>query len=285
MREYCTTPKHVAEMTIKLVYTCIVSGQWIMAQSHCQRARILSIKQEEKIKFDPAIEACSGLAYLGVQDYAAAAKAFLRVSPTYISSEPVAGIDFQKQVLSANDIAVYGGLAALASMDRKQLRTDVLENSEFRTFLELEPHIRRAIASFCDAKYSACLAALQAYQTDYLLDLFLAPHVNNLYQNIRSKSIVQFFVPFSHVRIADLAAAFPLVGQTQLSEQAKAQTMELELMDMISSGALDARIDAVEGLLLAPPRDARLETQQGVSDTAAMPVTVLSISCRSWKAI
>ncbi|KAF2155861.1 hypothetical protein K461DRAFT_251900 [Myriangium duriaei CBS 260.36] len=269
MREYCTTPKHIAEMTVKLIYTCIISGQWIMAQSHCHKARVLNFKPEEKAKFDPVIEACSGLAYLGVEDYQNAAKTFLRVNPSYLTGDPVTNIDFPKRVVSGNDIAVYGGLTALASMDRRQLRDQVLENADFRVFLELEPHIRRAISAFCDAKYSACLEALEAYRSDYLLDIYLGARLNDIYYKIRTKSIIQFFVPFSHVCIADLAAAFPWSGYSQLSSAEIVTTMESELASMISAGTLEARIDAVDGVLLAPPRDLRRETQQDVLDTAA----------------
>ncbi|PSK51643.1 hypothetical protein B9Z65_2910 [Elsinoe australis] len=269
MREYCTTPKHVAEMTLKLMYSSLISGSWLMVQSHCHKARVLSIKPEEKAKFDPAIEACSGLAYLSVEEYGSAAKSFLRVNPSYITSEPISSIAFQKAVMTGNDIAVYGGLTALVSMDRDQLRNQVLENSEFRTFLELEPHIRRAISSFCDAKYTACLQALEAYRSDHLLDIYLGPHLSDLYGKIRSKSIVQYFVPFSHVRIADLAAAFPMRGQGAPTGQAAVKAMEDELVDMIQDRMLEARIDAVDGLLLAPPRDSRAETQEGVLETAA----------------
>ncbi|KAG8627614.1 hypothetical protein KVT40_005097 [Elsinoe batatas] len=269
MREYCTTPKHVAEMTIKLMYASLISGSWLMVQSHCHKARVLSFKPEDKAKFDPAIEACSGLASLGVEEYGSAAKSFLRVHPSYITAEPISNINFQKQIMTGNDIAVYGGLTALASMDREQLRSQVLENTEFRTFLELEPHIRRAISNFCEAKYTACLEALEAYRSDYLLDIYLGPRLNDLYSKIRSKSIIQYFVPFSHVRIVDLAAAFPLRGQGAPTGPAATRAMEEELVDMIHSGSLEARIDAVDGLLLAPPRDTRGETQEGVLETAA----------------
>lgn len=269
MREYCTTPKHVAEMTMKVIYANIISRQWGTAQSQCQKARVLSLKPEEKHKFDQAIDACSALAYLGVQDYQAAAKAFLRIDASYLVYATISGIGFLKAVISGHDIAVYGGLTALASMDRAQLRTQVVENANFRSFLELEPHIRRAISLFCDAKYSACLEILESYRNDYLLDMNLGPLVSDLYSKIRSKSIVQFFVPFSHVRIADLAAAFPAASESGSASSSGVQAMEDELASMIQTGILDARIDAVDGILLAPPRELRTETQQGVMVAAA----------------
>jgi len=264
MREYCTTPKHIAEMTSKLMFATIASGQWILVQSNCHKARVLSLNPDDKAKIEPVIEACSGLAYLGIEDYRNAATMFLKVDPAFTASSVVAGINFSKAVLSSNDIAVYGGLCALASMDRDELRTKVLDNAQFRQFLELEPHIRRSISLFCDGKYSQCLETLEAYRSDYLLDIYLGDSIPMIYHRIRSKSIIQYFIPFSHVTLASLAQAFPKPGQATTS----ADLMAEELVDMIESGLLHARIDTVEGLLVAPPKDQRAETHRGVLETA-----------------
>ncbi|KAI5258706.1 hypothetical protein E4T42_00575 [Aureobasidium subglaciale] len=261
MREFCTTPKHIAEMTLKLAYINIVSPNWISTVSTAQKARSLMLRPEDKPRFDSVAQACTGLGYLGSANYASAAHAFLAVDPSYATVGPVANIDFSRAVMTANDIAVYGGLCALASMDRQQLQDSVLENANFRNFLELEPHIRRAISFFCGAKYSQCLEILEAYRTDYLLDIFLGPHIAMLYHLIRSKSIVQYFVPFSQVTLSALTEAFPRPGGTS-------QMMESELVDMIQRGILDARIDTVDQLLIAPPKDSRADAQQGVMDTA-----------------
>lgn len=261
MREFCTTPKHIAEMTLKLTYIHITSRSWQSAASNAQKARSLALRPEDRARFEPVAQACIGLGYLGAGNYFQAAIALLAVDPSYSTIGPVAGIDFSRAVLSANDIAVYGGLCALASMNRQQLQTTVLENSNFRNFLELEPHIRRAISFFCNAKYSQCLEILQAYRTDYLLDLFLGPHVNVLYHLIRSKSIVQYFVPFSQVTLTALTEAFPQQGGTPAM-------MEQELVDMIQRGILDARIDTVDQLLVAPPKDSRADAHRSVMETA-----------------
>jgi COP9 signalosome complex subunit 1 len=243
MREFCTTPN------------------WISAVSTAQKARSLTLRPEDKPRFDSVSQACTGLGYLGSGNYGPAAYAFLAVDPSYATVGPVANIDFSHAVMTANDIAVYGGLCALASMDRQQLQDAVLENANFRNFLELEPHIRRAISFFCGAKYSQCLAILEAYRTDYLLDIFLGPHVNMLYHLIRSKSIVQYFVPFSQVTLSALTQAFPKQGGTS-------QMMEAELVDMIQRGILNARIDTVDQLLIAPPKDSRADAHRGVIETA-----------------
>lgn len=265
MREYCTTPKHVAEMTTKLVYTYILFPQWLQVLSHCQRLRSLSLKPEDKARFDAVATACSALASMGQGGYRSAANTFLTVNPAYATIGQVAGIDFANTIMSANDIAVYGGLCALASMDRQELQKLVLDNADFRNFLELEPHIRRAITLFCGAKYTQSLAILESYRNDYLLDVFLSPHVNTLYQKIRSKSIVQYFLPFSSVTLSALETAFPIHNNATTSS---ALLMEEELIDMIQRGLLDARIDTVNKVLQATPHHSRHDAHRGVMDTA-----------------
>jgi COP9 signalosome complex subunit 1 len=135
--------------------------------------------------------------------------------------------------ISPNDVAVYGGLCALASMERSELNKKVLENSNFRTYLELEPNIRRAITFFVNSRYTACLNILESYRADYLLDIHLQKHVDQLYHLVRSKSIVQYFIPFSCVTLDSLNKAFAAPGKT----------IDKELVQMIQRGDLDARID------------------------------------------
>jgi COP9 signalosome complex subunit 1 len=142
---------------------------------------------------------------------------------------------------------VYGGLCALASMDRSELQDKVLANSEFRNFLELEPHIRRAINLFCNSKYSACLEVLEGYRNDYLLDVYLSKVLNTMYSKIRTKSIVQYFIPFSCVTLDEMASKFPTTNHR----------IEDELERMINDDTLDARIDLVDRLLISPPTNPR----------------------------
>jgi len=235
MREFCTTPKHVAEMTMKVLLISIMQHNWMGVQSHRLKVQQLGLKAEDKAKTDPILFACSGLAHLGNGSYYDGIRDFLKVSFDYTTGEPQADINWAKEVMTGNDIAVYGGLCALASMDREELRRRVLDNSDFRQFLELEPQIRRAISMFCQSKYAACLSILDSYATDYQLDIYLHQHIKYIYSRIRSKSIVQYFIPFSCVTLDEMQKQFP-----------SPQGIEQELEDLIRGGELNARIDLVE---------------------------------------
>ncbi|KAJ4286050.1 hypothetical protein N0V90_013397 [Kalmusia sp. IMI 367209] len=249
MREHCTSPRHLADMTLRLVLVSIAQKSWLSVQSHVAKVDATQVKGDEKTKLEPIISACIGLAHMCTQNFRDAATAFLNTSPAFLTAEPAAGITWQREVLTGNDIAVYGGLCALASMDRSQLKDRVLDNNDFRNFLELEPHIRRAINLFCNSKYSACLEVLEAYRNDYLLDVYLSRVLTNIYGRIRTKSIVQYFIPFSCVTLDEMATKFQLTGEYA--------SIEDELEAMINNGTLNARIDLVDRLLISPSTNPR----------------------------
>lgn len=91
------------------------------------------------------------------------------------------------QLLSPSNVAVYGGLCALATFDRQELQRNVISSrwgprcrpagreqggraqgsseecgsrSSFKLFLELEPQIRDIIFKFYESKYASCLKML-----------------------------------------------------------------------------------------------------------------------------
>lgn len=237
MRDFCTNAKHVADMSARLALTCIAQRNWQSAASQLAKIEQVNLKPEERQLLDPVVHAVSGLLDMCIGNFKEAANSFLSTSYSFVTAEPLGGITWQKEVLTGNDVAVYGGLCALSSMDRPTLQKKVLNNPEFRQFLELEPHIRRAVSLFCSSKYSACLDILEAYRTDYLLDLYLNPILKKIYGTIRTKSIVQYFIPYSCVGLDEMAKAFHSKDGTPLEQELKA---------MIESGALDARIDLVD---------------------------------------
>ncbi|KAF2264344.1 COP9 signalosome-like protein complex subunit 1 [Lojkania enalia] len=249
MREHSTSSRHIADMTLLLVYVGIAQKSWISVGSNVAKLDSLQLKGDEKTKLEPIASAVLGLSQMCGGNLREAAGHFINTSPIFLNLDSAAGIVWQREVLSANDIAVYGGLCALASMDRSELQTHVLSNSDFRNFLELEPHIRRAITLFCNSKYSACLEVLEGYRTDYLLDVYLSRILSAIYSKIRTKSIVQYFIPFSCVTLDEMANKFQLTGEYG--------TIEEELEDMINSSVLDARIDLVDRLLISPQTNPR----------------------------
>lgn len=229
MRPDVSTAKHVIDVGKHLVRVAIQRREWSMVAPHLVKMTLGGQYPEEERNAQPFIRAASGIALLGQEKYWEAALSFLDADPNV---PPKA----YNELASRNDIAVYGGLLALATMDRKQLQSMVLENQNFRVFLEPEPHIRRAVTMFVNGRYSACIEILEGYRTDYLLDIYLQKHVSKIYAKIRSKCVVQYLIPFSCVSLDTLEKAF---GSPE-------RPIEEELAVMIEEGVLEARIDGIE---------------------------------------
>jgi COP9 signalosome complex subunit 1 len=225
MRQDVSMAKHIIDISKHLIEVAVEQKNWVAVSSNVQKIKGVMVPADEDRTLQPYLCATDGLALMDSGEYYNAALRFLQTE---------AGMGTTcNSIISPNDIAVYGGLCALATMERNELHTQVLENTNFRTYLELEPHIRRAITFFVNSRYSACLSVLEAYRTDYWLDIHLQKHIDDLYHLVRSKSIVQYFIPFSCVTLDSLNAAFMPPGKT----------IDKELAMMIQRKDLEARID------------------------------------------
>lgn len=229
MRPDISTSKHIIDVGKHLVNLSVQRREWNHVIANAAKISGFPNPDDDKV-VQPYLRTMQGIALLGQSKYREAAYSFLMIEGAATSQAT------QNDFVTPNDAAVYGGLLALATMDRRELKARVLEKSNFRAFLELEPHIRRAITQFVSGRYSACLEILESYRADYLLDIHLQKHIPALYSQIRSKCIVQYIVPFSCVTLESMNEAFALPGQS----------IEQELVTMIQSGALQARIDTID---------------------------------------
>ena len=258
MREFCTTNSHIVIMNMHLINVCINQKSWFAAQNHIQRIRGATGGQKfpEAEKNSAKLAAAHGLTSLASGNYRDAAIDFIGTDPRMSQAKLDDPIDEEayNEVLTPSDIAVYGGLCALATMERGELQETVLNNTNFRNYLELEPHIRRAITYFVSSKYSPCLQILDSYRADYLLDLYLQPHFQNLYHEIRCKAIRDCLTPFSCITMSALAKIF----------NSDEEAIILEIQQMIKRGQINARINSVDRVLYAKQKNGRAN----VFDTA-----------------
>ncbi|KAH8890897.1 PCI-domain-containing protein [Thozetella sp. PMI_491] len=244
MRPDVSTAKHIVDLGKHLVSVSLQRRDWAMVTANLMKMTGNQSGDEEKI-LNAYVKIAGGIALLGRDKYDEAAASFLQADASVAH-------DNYNEIASPNDIAVYGGLLALATMDRNALQTQVLDNSTFRPFLELEPHIRRAVTQFVSGRYSSCLAILESYRADYMLDIYLQKHVAHIYDEIRKKCIVQYLIPFSCVTLESMNAAFAAPGFS----------IEAELVTMIRAGVLNARINTIDGLVTMVSVNDRLKMQQ-----------------------
>ncbi|KAI1267292.1 26S proteasome subunit RPN7-domain-containing protein [Xylariaceae sp. FL1019] len=246
-----STQFHVVDVGKHVIGAMLQKRDWAGILANCNKMVSAKMTAEELATEQPYQRMVTGLAHLGLQKYRDAARSFLDVGDAIIAQR-------YNDVMSTNDVAVYGGLLALATFNRDDLQFYVMDNSSFRNFLELEPHIRKAVTMFVNGRYASCLEILETYRTDYYLDVYLQKHVDSIYSAIRTKCIVHYFLPFSCVTLDTMNNTF---GKPDLD-------VEKELVQMIKSGSLKARIDTIDKLLVAVSTEPRISMQIKGLETA-----------------
>ncbi|KAF2858961.1 hypothetical protein K470DRAFT_259345 [Piedraia hortae CBS 480.64] len=255
MRESCSTPSHLISMTIKMMYAALLisaftpsstTGTWTYVQTHASKLQTTNAKTDEQHQAMAAGGVALGLCHLAQKSYEDAAQAFVQTSTRYINMAPIHEVDFCHSIATANDVAVYGGLCALATFSRAKLAE--MLNGPFRPFLELEPHVRKAISLFTTAKYEICLQLLERYRTDWKLDLWLGAgdkdtesRVDTLFKLIRQKCVTEYCRVFEDVSLSSLEAKFP---------PPEGVTMAGEIEMAILDGRVDAKLDLVNGRVI-----------------------------------
>ncbi|KAK3834408.1 MAG: COP9 signalosome complex subunit 1 [Linnemannia elongata] len=239
-RDYCTTSKHIIELCMNVIKASIELGNFPHVLTYVVKAESTPEVAQDKELTKAKLKAASGLANLDLSKYPAAARDFLSIGEELVGNQ-------YGDVISANDIAVYGGLCALASFNRTELKRLVIDNVGFRQYLELEPHIRDLIQGFYNSNYALCLDIMDKWKNDYLLDLHLHSHIEALYTNIRKKALVQFTSPFLTVDLTKMAKSFSTT----------VPALEKELVSLIIGGQIEARIDSQQKILWAKQTNKR----------------------------
>ncbi|EFJ45720.1 hypothetical protein VOLCADRAFT_63341 [Volvox carteri f. nagariensis] len=240
-RDYCTTSRHVVAMCLAVIRTALELGNFVHVANYIGKA-----ESTPDVSSDPVttakLRAASGLHLLHNKKFKQAARKFCEVSPELGSS--------YSDVIALHDLAVYGSLCALASLDRSELRTRVISNIGFREVLELAPEIRELVHAFYNSQYASALRCLEALKPTLLLDMHVAEYVPQLYALIRHRALCQYVQPFSSVNLATMAVAF----NTPVGD------LEKQLAGLIMDGAISARIDSATKVLYASKADLRATT-------------------------
>jgi len=146
------------------------------------------------------------------------------------------------EVLSPLDIAYYGCFCALATFDRQELLDKVLNNGNFRKFMEPEGRLVDLIQAFRNNSFVTVFELLEELRPHILLNVYAAKHVENIYRLIRRRAFVQYTATFGVIDLPTMAKVF----RTNTSELIE------ELVDLIDSDLLNARIDSISLKLYRP---------------------------------
>lgn len=245
-RDYCTSGKHVVNMCLNVIKVSVYLQNWSHVLSYVSKAESTPEFTEGAGKdanqtIITRLKCAAGLAELAQKKYKAAAKNFLQASFDHCEFP---------EMISPNNVAMYGGLCALASFDRQELQKNIISSSSFKLFLELEPQLRDIIFKFYESKYALCLKLLDEIRDNLLLDMYIAPHINALYTQIRNRALIQYFSPYLSADMIKMADAF----------NCTVSALENEIMQLILEEKIQARIDSHNKILFAKETDQRNST-------------------------
>jgi COP9 signalosome complex subunit 1 len=184
--------------------------------------QVTNIPESQKIK----LESISAMVQLSQSNY--------KVAANMLCQLPFASSQFLWKYIAPKDVAIYGSFCALASFDRNELKTLVIENPSFKQFLELEPQVREMIRAFYSSKFKSCFETLNSLKNELSMDMFLASKIESMYNLIKSKAMLQYCSPFLSLDLHQMAEVFSCT----VSE------LETQIASLITSNQLDARIDS-----------------------------------------
>jgi len=247
-RDYNTTPKHVLTMCLNIIKVSIEMGNYALVAQYVGRAEQVRIEDQD-IVTQSKLKVASALAELDAKKYKSVAQKLLREVDIAIGSN-------FNDVITSQDIAIFAGMTALATFDRKEILTKVLQNNVFKSFVELVPQVREMISDFYESKYSSMITYLNKLTPELKLDVFFHEHINGLYEKIRSKALIQYVSPFTSVDLKKMATVF----------NTSVEALEKDIEKLVADKQIKARIDSHNKILYARATDQRNTTFQQVMD-------------------
>ncbi|XP_022650923.1 COP9 signalosome complex subunit 1-like isoform X2 [Varroa jacobsoni] len=263
-RDYCTSGKHIVDYCLNVTRVSVYLQNWQHVECYVAKAENTpevieatsstgqgpvaaggNAASSARDCISPVVinklRCCNGLANLATRKYKKAAHHFLQANAY--------NCDFP-DIMAARDVAIYAGLCALASFDRAELARNIIQQQNFKQFLELDPQLRELIQHFYESRYGQCLALLDQIRDNLLLDIYLAPHVISLYAQIRNRAWIQYFSPYLTADMNMMAVAF----------NTTVQQVEEEMMQLVLDNQIQARIDSHNKVIYAKDVDPRAST-------------------------
>ncbi|KAM3262391.1 hypothetical protein ACQJBY_052852 [Aegilops geniculata] len=168
--EHCSTSEHLVQMCMNAI--CV-------NMELCDFASVLNYASKAKGSQDPLspittakLQAVEGLGYLGQQKYKLAALQFTETGPELGSN--------YSEVITPQDVATYGALCALAIFNYTEIKTNVVENVQFGSFLDLVPDVKDLVNAFYYSQRNTCMDVLERLKLRLMADLHLGHHMDFL---------------------------------------------------------------------------------------------------------
>ncbi|KIK22558.1 hypothetical protein PISMIDRAFT_102310 [Pisolithus microcarpus 441] len=265
-REFCSTSQHVLDMCMSVLELAVEQRNYAHIPSYVYKAEgaleSLTIggavasaaapssasasqgrKPTDRDQIQTKLEFVLALSHLGTGAYDKAATAFLKLGP------PEQLGDWIGKLVAPSDIAIYGTLCALSSLSRSLVKSQLVDNPTFATYIEQEPYVRELVQAYMTSDFKTVLDILSRYSIRHNTDIHLSAHIPELTKLIRHVALILYFQPFETVRLERMAEA---LGWS-------VEEVEREVVGLIQNRKIIGRVDSRGKILVAKKTDHRAE--------------------------
>lgn len=226
-KDLCSSPRHTADMCINIIRPNLDSGDLRSVQMYLQK---LETVPDLAANISNLLHATRGVMDMYDGQYASASASFLKVN----------GSNFERYPLCAADVATYGVLCVLATCDRRLIQTGVLQSVPFKKCLESVPLMRQLAQAFIDNSFGVVFALLADVRPSLEMDMYLAPHLMNLYSLITDKIVVGYCSPYNSVDMHKMLVDLKCLSMPEL---------ERIVVELICKCQLPFKIDSLTKIL------------------------------------
>ncbi len=215
-----------------------IAGDWRAAKARIAAAKTLNEAGGDWDRRN-RLKVYEGISALAGRDFARGAALLIDSIATFTAAELLPYADFMALTV----------LAGLKALDRPTLKKKLIDSPDVISVLG-EPSaapLRGLLAAFHGGDYRGVFAGLVAVFPAVARDRVLARHASWYLREMRVAAYAQFLESYKSVTLAGMAAAFGV----------RPPFLDAELARFVAAGRLNAKIDAVAGVVETTRPDAK----------------------------
>lgn len=168
--------------------------------------------------------------FIQIREFKKAASLFLEAVPTFTTYE----------LMSYEELVSYCVVTCMVTINRKKMRSDLVEGSDIQEQLYGLPEMKTYLNSFYNCQYSLFFESLATMEGFLKADRYFASHTQFYIREMRLAAYRQILASYSSLAIDYMADSFGVTSDY----------IDAELSKFIATGRLSAKIDHVTGIVV-----------------------------------
>ncbi len=224
------------DAAMAVVRLAFVHEDWALA-----RARLAVAKELNEVGGDwdrrNKLKVYEGAFALAQRDFPTAARQLLDSVATFTATE----------MFTYEHFVFLTVLMTLRVLERPALKKKVMDSPDVISVISNVPHLRTLLHAFYEGRYADFMGALVGIAPALARDRLLARHAPFYLRELRVAAYAQFLESYKSITLAGMARAFGVTPPF----------LDRELARFIAAGRLNAKVDAVGGVVETTRPDAK----------------------------